>query len=110
MTDAGLACLANADDLDEIALIECPLITASGISRLPNLPQLRGLSLSADLLTPESVARLQELPKLRTLTVFGTISDPELRATIDDAFRLDEAPDFTEEMFWQMVHEIGSDW
>ncbi len=110
VSDGGLECLAKLNRLRRLTLIECPLITASGISRLPDLPELQILSLSANLLTPESVARLQELPELRSLAIYGTISTPELRATTSAEWEFSEEPEITDELFWQLMHEIGSDW
>ncbi len=101
LTDDELVDFLSSKEITDLGIVDCPQLTAEGITRWPDLPHLETLTISPDLLTQESVARLKELPALDQIEVWGMIADSELRQAIDDAWFLDEQPEMTDDALWQ---------
>ncbi len=90
VTDAGLQHLASFPLLESLGVHASPGLTATGISRLPDLPHLLVLDIPSELLTADSIARLRQLPKLHDLWVSGIIADPAIRQLAETEWVLHE--------------------
>lgn len=89
ITDAGLALLSDKTCLEHLYFLECPGLTAQGLSHLEGLAQMKSLSLDQTLATAEGLARIRQLPSLKRLYLLGSrgrcIDPADLRAALPGA-------------------------